>query len=114
MSSRVDPLVIGLVAAGLALVLVAIVARSLRPLGRMRLRRRQGRNLKRLRREAVYESVDRTRAPSKRSLATPTLGAAIERQREGLQQASDGDAAHIPEQAQRTAAASTAEPRRRS
>ena len=53
MSSRVDPILIGLVAAGLALLLIAIVAQTLRPLGRLRLRRRQRRNLKRLRRDAA-------------------------------------------------------------
>ena len=101
MSSSVDPVIIGLVAAGLALVLIAIIAQTRRPLERMRLRRRQRRNLKRLRREVPNEPVYRSRTPTERSLPTPTLGVAIEPLHEGLQQSIGMDAAHIPEEAQR-------------
>jgi cell division septum initiation protein DivIVA len=92
--SSVDPLLTGLAAAALTLVLIAIVSQVRRPLNRLRLRRKQRRYLRRrqisvtneptprtestTRTESTRttEEVHRARAAGERSL--PTLGVAIE------------------------------------
>src|SRR4029079_10226966 len=108
--SSFNPLLTGLAAAALVLVLIAIVAQIRRPLKRMRLRRRQRRYLRGLQRSPTSEhtrptdeEVYRARAARERSLPMPTLGVDIELRHDDLQ-TSEADAARIIEAAERTAA----------
>jgi len=108
--SSFNPLLTGLAAAALVLLLTAIVAQLRRPLKRMRLRRRQRRYLRGLQRSPTSErtrptneEVYRSRAASERSLPMPTLGVDIELRHDDLQ-TSEADAARIIEEAERTAA----------
>lgn len=105
-----NPLLTGLAAAALVLLLTAIVAQLRRPLKRMRLRRRQRRYLRGLQRSPTRErprptneEVHRERAESERSLPMPTLGVDIEL-RHGDPQTSEAETARIIEEAERTAA----------